>query len=640
VRWAAAIGTLTLLLATQAAAQDELLVRENPLPAIFTQDRTDPFLDTRRAVFAYTVTFPVGFGDIPTVDDNTDVNVRAIGETNSEYFTDERDETNLGTFSPGEEIELSLSAEDFNPAVFNETISFTLEFSGEEGEQLASRNVTLAIDTLAPPPVAELAVMPRDSGVELFWDNEPYVTLRDRSELPRSERQLPATFLRYEDNVQFFRVYAWEVTVSPPPVMTTVTEAIGLPAANQPADIMIEHVRAPRIEIAADFRYVVDGLPNESEIGVLVEAIDHAGNRSGVLVDADGRPDFASSTPLASLNFSEAGDLDDKCFVVTAAFGDAQSEWVNVYRYFRDRILARTELGRDLIQVYYRYGPGWATWLEAHPIARHAARWGFVFAAPLVLVAAAFPWLLVAAAGAWLLRLRGRRRQARQLGAMCVALAAFWPQAATAFENQMLTVRTNPTEFNDAVVTDSDTGQQLDYESIYGDTGTFRISVDYTWFPWELFGQWGIETSVGIALDNGEAVARTSDGERLQGSSEDTRFLFAPMSLRGRYRGLLFDRQPLVPSVYAGLDFWPWRETRSSGGTTRNFVSRWNVGGELELILDFLEPSSEVYMRERYGIVDSAIFFGWQYTKLDDFGNTNTADFSHHGWTAGLRFLF
>ncbi|MGZ3457207.1 MAG: CFI-box-CTERM domain-containing protein [Archangium sp.] len=61
------------------------------------------------------------------------------------------------------------------------------------------------------------------------------------------------------------------------------------------------------------------------------------------------------------------------CFVVTAAFGEGAPELV-AFREFRDEVLRRHGVGRELIRVYYRYGPGVAQWVVRRPGVRRGVR--------------------------------------------------------------------------------------------------------------------------------------------------------------------------------------------------------------------------------------------------------------------------
>ena len=55
------------------------------------------------------------------------------------------------------------------------------------------------------------------------------------------------------------------------------------------------------------------------------------------------------------------------CFVATAVYEDPLASQLTVLRSFRDQFLMDRASGERLVRLYYRYGPGWAEWVKAHP---------------------------------------------------------------------------------------------------------------------------------------------------------------------------------------------------------------------------------------------------------------------------------
>jgi hypothetical protein len=83
-----------------------------------------------------------------------------------------------------------------------------------------------------------------------------------------------------------------------------------------------------------------------------------------------------------------------KCFVATAAFQSPDAGPVMLLREFRDRILLPSDLGRGLVDAYYRWSPPAAEWLLENP----AFRWPVLhLLAPLQLAAwlVLHPWELI-----------------------------------------------------------------------------------------------------------------------------------------------------------------------------------------------------------------------------------------------------
>jgi hypothetical protein len=69
---------------------------------------------------------------------------------------------------------------------------------------------------------------------------------------------------------------------------------------------------------------------------------------------------------LVDARATELGIVDSgrvRCFVATAAYGDAMAPEVCVLRCYRDTVLDRSLLGRTFIHGYYRVSPPMAAWL-------------------------------------------------------------------------------------------------------------------------------------------------------------------------------------------------------------------------------------------------------------------------------------
>ena len=64
----------------------------------------------------------------------------------------------------------------------------------------------------------------------------------------------------------------------------------------------------------------------------------------------------------------------DECFIATAAYGTSSAEEIDVLRSFRDRVLARSDAGRDLIAFYYAASPPLAELIARHEVLRLLVR--------------------------------------------------------------------------------------------------------------------------------------------------------------------------------------------------------------------------------------------------------------------------
>lgn len=68
----------------------------------------------------------------------------------------------------------------------------------------------------------------------------------------------------------------------------------------------------------------------------------------------------------------------DECFIATAAYGTSSAEEIDVLRSFRDRVMARSDAGRDLIGFYYAASPPLAEYIARHEMVRTAVREGCI----------------------------------------------------------------------------------------------------------------------------------------------------------------------------------------------------------------------------------------------------------------------
>lgn len=376
----------------------------------------------------------------------------------------------------------------------------------------------------------------------------------------------------------------------------------------------------------------IEGLANDTTYYVVVEAVDHAGNASGLKVDANGNIVSAVAVPIEVVSFSEASGFDDRCFIASAAFGDVRSDWVDAYRFFRDGFLLQVPGGQTLVATYYQWSPPAAAWLRDHPSARDLVRGALTVAAPLFVLLGAVGPLALLALVVWPLRRRWRRATTLAL-LLCLAL----PQTSQAADGewdweQSASLLTGPYYPNRAGA-----GSATPYHRVYGDEGTYLIMGDYTWYPLTMGGKLGIGGRFGFGRDKGNTIVATTGAS----NAETSKFWFLPASVLLRYRGEWVQNQPLIPAIHAGFDGWGLHEKRKAQNDgSQNFVLGWHAGGELELSINWIEPEAAARMLDNYGIRNTIFYGGYEYVKLDDFGKPKTTDFSHHNWSAGLRFVF
>lgn len=511
--------------------------------------------------------------------------------------------------SAGTEATFSVASSAFK--IQNAGIDVNFTFAPNDASDTTSQTVTslrIVVDAIAPEPPGAQSVIASNESLIVSWDIGNYDTA------PTQAR----------NNIETFRIYYASAPLNE--VLTfeeDIENSLAIVAAEQLDD---------RLNVAVvDFtdNHVLTGLANDITYYVAVEAVDPAGNRSGLRTDAAGTIVAATATPIQTTGFNEANGIDDRCFIATAAFGDAESAWVDAYRFFRDRFLLQLPGGDWLVSTYYAVSPAAAAWLSDHDDARLAVRLLLQFAAPIALLLGGLGPVFAVLG---LVFVFARRQKAT---ALALAFFAMLPTPTLAddwhYEQSfsLLTTRYRPD--------DAGRGSAISYADVYGDFGTYLIQAEYAWYPLTVGGKLGVGARFGFGRDKGNSVIASTGAP----SAESSKFWFLPASILARYRGEWFNSQPLVPAVHVGFDGWGLHEKRrAQKDGTQNFVLGWHAGAELELVLDWMDKQAAARLEENYGIRATSLYGGYDYVKLDDFGAVKSADFSHHNWSAGLRFIF
>lgn len=496
------------------------------------------------------------------------------------------------------------------------TLTFSFYPQGSTGTTGTTvHSMKVLIDGIAPSTPASQKVLAANQTLLVSWSIAEYSN--DTS-----------AGLDAQTNVEAFRIiYAQKPLASVLNVTATSDATLVQLHGAQPESVVI-------IQTGFTDNKTIEGLANDTTYYVVVEAIDHADNASGLKVNANGNIIAAVAVPIEVLSFSEANGFDDRCFIASAAFGSPQSAWVDAYRFFRDRFLLKIPGGKWLIERYYQWSPTAALWLDDHAGARGLVRLILAVFAPVAVVLGGVGPLAILALLAWPLRRRWRQvAPTFAIAALCLLM----PQRGNASDSEwkweqsasLLTGPYYPSRAGDNSTTP--------YHSAYGDQGTYLILGDYTWYPLTIGGKLGIGGRFGFGRDKGNSIVASTAAA----SAESSKFWFLPAAVILRYRGEWIDNQPLVPAVQAGVNGWGLHEKRRTQNKgTQNFVLGWHAGGELELSVNWIEPEAAARMLDNYGIRNTIFYGGYEYVKLDDFGKPKTTDFSHHNWTAGLRFVF
>jgi hypothetical protein len=148
------------------------------------------------------------------------------------------------------------------------------------------------------------------------------------------------------------------------------------------------------------------------------------------------------------------------------------------------------------------------------------------------------------------------------------------------------------------------------------------------------FGSWGVGLRVGYQKATGAAVL--PDGTR---SGDETGMRLVPFSASALYKadGLPGLRSvPLVPYVKAGLDAVMWTESTTGGKSSHTGVTPgWHVAAGLALGLNTLGLGA---IKKGAIAGPGALFFEWDYAKINGLGMGGDLHVGDSTWVAGLMF--
>jgi hypothetical protein len=115
------------------------------------------------------------------------------------------------------------------------------------------------------------------------------------------------------------------------------------------------------------------GLENGQTYQFYAITVDAFGNASELARAGEATP--SPELDLWEVYKKNGGHADGgHCFVATAAFGDYDHPQVAILRRFRDRVLSRSDLGRQVISFYYEHSPALAGWIARSSARRRAAQ--------------------------------------------------------------------------------------------------------------------------------------------------------------------------------------------------------------------------------------------------------------------------
>ena len=106
-----------------------------------------------------------------------------------------------------------------------------------------------------------------------------------------------------------------------------------------------------------DFRDTdITGLTNGISYSARLAITDEAGNHMYLTTERSSTPDEVIGLLAEDLN----------CFIATAAYGSILDKRINTFRSFRNQVMNHSQIGKRLIQVYYKHGKKAADFIKSN----------------------------------------------------------------------------------------------------------------------------------------------------------------------------------------------------------------------------------------------------------------------------------
>ncbi len=336
-------------------------------------------------------------------------------------------------------------------------------------------------------------------------------------------------------------------------------------------------------------------------------------------------------------NYKHNGGVDDggHCFIATASFGDYFRPRVVILRQFRDSILAQTEIGRDIISIYYRYSPPLARVIAHTPILRPFTRFILL---PLILTAVLLThpsvlFLLLCIPLLFFIRRRFSIRISVLIFFTIIGGTVTLPQTLSAAEVHG-EVLVNNSLFLPEKIDDSALGTP--FRDIAGTSnrymGGFILGFDMP-IPEKAHIRVTLRGGMSFTFMTGHAIR--SDGKS---SADKTRFYFYPLTAEVKVRpDYSF---PLYPYATFGFDYTFWWINESGSLAQAGGTSGFHGSFGIQLSLNWMDKNSARGMKKYFGIRDTMLYAHFRLERMDDFGTASSWDLTDSRFEFGLLFEF
>lgn len=150
-------------------------------------------------------------------------------------------------------------------------------------------------------------------------------------------------------------------------------------------------------------------------------------------------------------------------------------------------------------------------------------------------------------------------------------------------------------------------------------------------FGWYPLPNLALDLSLGGMYEKAEAVGSIS-GTR---SGEEYELYLFPVEAGVRYRFRFLEKQWIVPSVFAGYEWWYFKEDPDGGDVVEGDKTGWRYGADIGFLLDPLDPVSAHRLKLDWNVSDTYLCLGYEVLAMNA---ESGLDFSGELITLGLRF--
>lgn len=173
------------------------------------------------------------------------------------------------------------------------------------------------------------------------------------------------------------------------------------------------------------------------------------------------------------------------------------------------------------------------------------------------------------------------------------------------------------------------TFEEKAFEKIFDRREFPLLRFGFGWYP---VPNLCLVSSIGGMYQRGYAVGAITGAS----SGEKVELYVLPVQINLRYRFSFMDDQIIVPSVWAGVDYWYFQENNEFSDNVDGDKSGYHYGADLAFLLDKLDPAAAARMESIYGVASTYLFAG--YEKLVVGEEEEGLKFTGELYTVGLRF--